>query len=337
MSVYKEPSLAGPMLSVVLVTPTGLPQLRRTLESIAAQTIAERIELLVVAPSADLLDEAGGLTRRFQSTRVIATSPIVNVDHAVARGLLEAKAPIVASIEDHAYPEPEWAERLIDAFDDDSVAVGSAILNANPGAPLSWSNMLIAYGQWSEATPAGEIGWVALHNGSYRRASLEPFGAELCRLFNREGEVLLRMREAGGRFRFAPMARIRHVNPSSLSSTARLRIDAGRLYAANRARDERWSWPRRLVFVALGGAVPVLRYARMRRELFAGRRDLSEARHGPALLIGLIFDAIGQVAGVLTGPGGARDRLATFEMNRMDHLSRSDRAIFAPPEAQPAP
>lgn len=319
----------GPLLAVVLVTPTGLPQLQRTLESIAAQTIADRIELIVVAPSGDVLDGAGRLLPGFHSSHVIAVGPIANVDHAAARGLLAAAAPVVASIEDHAYPEPEWAERLLEGFDDACVAVGSAILNANPGASLSWSNMLIAYGQWSEATPGGEIGWVALHNGSFRRSALEPFGDELWRLLNREGEVLLRLREAGGYFRFAPAARIRHLNPSNLPSTARLRFDAGRLYAARRVREECWSWPRRMAFATLGAAVPALRYMRMRNELFARRRDISEARHGPALLLGLILDAAGQVAGVLRGEGSARDRLATFEMDRIDHLNQADRATFA--------
>ncbi len=328
---------AEPRLCIVLVTPTGLPQLRRTLDSVAAQTVAEQIELIVVAPAADLLDGVEHLSRRFHSARVIAVGPIENVDHAAAGGLLEATAPIVASIEDHAYPEPDWAERILQAFDDDCVAVGSAMLNANPGARLSWSNMLIAYGRWSEATPPGEIDWVAIHNASFRRSALEPLAAELSRLFNREGRALLRMREAGGRFCFAPAARIRHLNPSNLSSTARLRFDAGRLYAANRVRDERWSWARRLVFAALGAAVPPLVYARMRRTLFAGRRDVSEARHGPALFVGLIFDAAGQVAGVLSGMGGARDRLATFEMNRLDHLTRAERAVFAPREDRRAP
>jgi hypothetical protein len=73
-----------------------------------------------------------------------------------------------------------------------------------------------------------------------------------------------------------------------------------------------------------------LRYLRMRRELFGDRRDVSEARHGPALLIGLIFDAAGQMSGFLAGPGGARDRLAVFEMDRLRHLNKRDAKSFAP-------
>lgn len=317
-----------PVLSVVLVSSTGLGGLARTLAAIAAQTIAERIEVLIVVPDEDGIGRLRRLLARFHSTDVMSAGTIPNVDHAVARVLLKASAPIVAAIEDHAFPEPDWAERVLAAFDDGCVAVGSAMLNANPSGPLSWSNMLIAYGQWSEATREGEIAWVALHNGTFRRSALERFGETLPELFNREGGVLLRLREAGGRFRFAPRARIRHLNPSRLSSTARLRFDAGRLTAANRARDEGWSRFKRGAYAVLGPAIPALRYLRMRKELFGRQPGITEVRHGPALLIGLVFDAAGQIAGFLSGPGGARDRLAVFEMNRLDHLESRDLERF---------
>ena len=269
--------------------------------------------------------------------RVIEQSPIHNVDFASGRVLASAQAPVVASIEDHAFPDADWAEAILDAYGrSDAVSIGSAMVNANPGPALSWSNMLLAYGQWSEATPEGPTDWVAHHNGTWRRAALEALGTDdLWRGFDREGTVMHRLREAGGTFAFAPRARVRHVNPSSLGATFRLRQDAGRLYAANRARDERWGWPRRAAYVALSPLIPPLRYMRMRRELFGKRAEVTEARHGPAMLLGLVFDAMGQMLGYVAGAGGSRDRLATFEMDRLQHLSRSDRRAFAP-DALPA-
>ena len=54
-----------------------------------------------------------------------------NVDFAAGSTLREARAPFVASIEDHAYPEPEWAEKTLEMFDDRTVAVGAAFMAAN--------------------------------------------------------------------------------------------------------------------------------------------------------------------------------------------------------------
>lgn len=323
-----------PALGVVLTAQNGLAQLERTLTAIAAQTIAERLEVVVVAPDEDALAGAERLTAAFVTARALAVGPIDNVDRAVAHGLLASRAPFVATIEDHAYPDPDWAEHLLAAWETaeaDCVSIGPAVTNANPRSRLSWANILLAYGQWAETVPEGEMAGVPLHNGSFRRAALDPFAADLPDLCNREGDIMTRLKAAGGRFRFAPRARVRHLNPSNLPSTARLRIDAGRLYAANRVRDEGWGWPKRLVFAAASPLVPLLRYRRLRAELFGPSRSLREARHAPDLVIGLIFDAIGQAAGVLVGMGGARDRLAVFEMDRLEHLDAADRRAFAPP------
>jgi hypothetical protein len=324
------PAPPPPALGVVLVCPTGRAGLHRTLAAIAAQTIAHRIEVLVATPDAGLAEAEARLVARLHSLRLFVEPRIPNVDHMAARLLPLATAPIVAAIEDHAFPDPDWAERLLAQDDGIAAAFGSAMVNANPGSPFSWANMLIAYGQWSEATPGGPIGWVALHNGTYRRAALAAFGDDLWRLFNRDSEVLHRLKAAGATFRFAPAARIRHLNPSSLGATARLRFDAGRLAAAVRWRAEGWGWGRRLVYALSGPLIPLVRYRRMRRELFGPPPRPAERRHGPALFAGLVFDAAGQVAGFLAGAGGARERLAVFEMDRMQHLNAADRAAFRP-------
>ena len=324
----------APAMSVILVTPTGPRFLRRTVQAMAAQTVADRIELIVVAPEPGAREALAPLLAPFHSVIERAAGPIDNVDHAVGRAMPLASAPIIATIEDHAFPDADWAETVLEAYaGTDAVAVGSAMLNANPHGMLSWSNILLAYGQWSEATPEGPIGWVSHHNGSFRRAALEAFDPdEYWQWFTREGTIMQRLAANGGRFHFAPRARVRHLNPSNLRSTAQLRMDAGRLYAANRAEAEGWNPVKRAFYAALGPAIPLLRYVRMRRDLFGKSPDVTETRHGPAMLVGLGFDALGQMAGFLAGPGRARERLATFEMDRLDHLDAHDRALFAPPD-----
>ena len=329
-----EPSLS---LSVVTVSALGNRSIRRTIRALAAQTIADRIEMILVAPDESVRKHLDRLPEAFGSFRIRAVGPIDNVDQAVARALPDARAAIVASIEDHAFPDADWAETVVAAFDDPAVAgVGSAVLNANPGRGLSWSNILLAYSQWSERTPEGRIGWISHHNGSFRRAALERFSPdEYLHWFNREGEIVRRLADAGEEFHFAPSARVRHINPSSLTATRALRMDAGRLYASNRADGEGWGRPKRLVYCLLGPLIPAVRYLKMRKEIFGPGSPLSEPRHGPAMMVGLVFDGLGQMLGFAAGPGRARDRLATFEMDRMDHLAPGDRAIFAGNDPSP--
>ncbi len=330
-----------PDLSVVIVTPGRFANIRRTVASLRAQTVRQRIELVVVAPDdAALTDADAGEWAGFHSVAKVAVGPISNVDHAAAPGLLRASAPVVASVEDHAFPEPDWAERLLQAWGQGEPwgAVGSAVLNANPDSGLSWTNMLIAYGQWRQDRPPGPIDWLPAHNVSLRRDLIDSYADELPTLLGREGLLLKKILAAGHRFGFAPQARIHHLNPSTLSATAVLRFDAGRLYGARRRAEERWTAAKRAAYVLAGPLIPFLRFRRLHGELL-GRNRPREAAGGttPALFLGLVFDAAGQMAGYATGAGGAPDRLAVFEMDRMRHITRRDRAEFSPPASATMP
>ena len=325
-----RPGDGAPALSVVVVAPNGFDQVRATVEALAAQTVAGRIELVIVAADGRVADAAAAHAGRFHSWRTVVRGPIDNVDVALAPSLPDCAADLVAPIEDHAFPEPDWAERLLEVHREGGGGVGPAILNANADSPMSWANHLIAYGQWSERVAEGPHAGPPIHNGAFARRELEAIRERLPATWNREGEAIALMKRNGATFRFAPRARIRHLSPSTLSATAALRTDAGRLYAANRARTEGWGRGKRWAYAASSPLIPLVRYARMRRELFAGAGAPSELRRGPWLLLGLAFDAAGQALGFAAGVGGARRRLATFEMDRADHLNRADRRRFYP-------
>jgi hypothetical protein len=325
----------APLLSAVVVTPRDFRSISRTVQSLAAQSLASSIELVIVAPTVQAVETEAERLLGFHSVQIVSAGPITNVDHAAAFGLLRASAEIVASIEDHAFPDPDWAERVLNEWSADSaegqcVAVGSTITNANPRSKLSWTNILIAYGQWKAGTPDGRIDWVPAHNITLRRSALQPLSNNLPPLMGREGLFLKELQKRGGKFRFASGARIAHVNPSTLSSTAALRFDAGRLYAARRAQEGGWSLAKRLFYVGLGPLIPFVRYARMRRDLFTPQSGLAEKALGPALFLGLVFDAAGQMLGYIGGAGGAPHRLAVFEMDRIQHLDAHDRRLFSP-------
>lgn len=330
-----------PGLSVVVVTPHRFAQLRRTVRCLRAQTVAERLELLVVAPSEDAIaDHAAGELDGFAAARTIPVGPIDNVDRASAAGIVAASAPVVAIVEDHGYPEPAWAEHIIAAHADDHAAVGAVMGNANPRRMLSWANLLLAYGRWTDARDAGDMDDVPGHNISYKTAALreldgggdgggdgEASGALADRL-GRAGDLHDRLRARRARMRLDGRARIAHVNPSTVSSTAQLRFNAGRLYGAARARDEGWSLARRLGYVLAGPLIPLVRLRRLHALWFGpdGAHTELAPRVYPALLLALAFDAAGQMAGYARGPGTSLDTLATFEMDRRQHVVAADRA-----------
>ena len=328
--IHESPAAGAPALSVVIASTGGFSGIRRVVRHLGRQTVRSRIELVIVAPSEAALADAGpSEIDGFHGVAVVPAGPIDNVDKAAARGVREASAPVVALIEDHAYPEPGWAAALIEAHRGPHAGVGPAVLNANPSSGLSWCNMLIAYGRWGEDSPAGDIDDIPRHNSSFKRAALLAYGDDLERLLGREGGLLQDLRGSGQAFLFHPDARIAHVNPSRLASTADLRFNAGRLYGATRARRNGWSGGKRLLYALAGPLIPLVRFGRLRSELARARRRVPSGVY-PALFLGLIFDGAGQMAGYLLGPGGSPDKLAVFEMDRVHHLTPGDRRALDP-------
>jgi hypothetical protein len=319
--------MTAPELSVVCVTPHDFTQIRKTVRHLREQEDAARVELLIVCTSEDAVDDVGPdeLTG-FAAVRRIAVGPIANVDHASASGIRAASAPVVAVIEDHAFVGPGWVGALLTAHQQPVAAVTSLMENANPRHGLSWMNLALAYGAWTDPARGGRAHSCAGHNFSAKTALLQATGDDLEGLLGRGGSLFSDLASSGQPLWLEPGARIAHVNPSTLRSSARLRFDAGRLYGATRAADGGWGPARQLLYVLLGWLIPVVRYPRLRAELLRSHPfDRVGRRLLPALLVGLACDAAGQVAGYARGPGESLGRLAVFEMDRLQHLTRRDR------------
>lgn len=327
-----EAALKNPAITVAVTTGYRPEAARMTLSAIASQTIADRIELyFCIRPGADV-GPVRHLLEGMGSYRIFDDMEIDTVEKCSARMSLQANAPFVAMIEDHAFPDPEWAETMVKTFEANGVdGVGSGMLNANPGTQLSWANFMLSYAHWAEANPEGPTDWISHHNGSFRLSALQMLTPEeVIEGCNREGDVVKTLKEKGAKLYFKPDGRIRHINPSSLSSTSRLRSDVGRLYGWNRARNESWGPLKRVAYFVLGPAIPILRYVRMRHVVFKQLPDINERSHGLALIIGLVLDAAGQMMGYVAGPGGTRERLAKFEMDRSMHLTPEDKRKLYP-------
>ena len=321
----------GLRLSVVVVTPERFRNIRRTVRHLRAQTARHALELIVVAPTqADASDHEPHELQGFGAVQLVEAGPIDNVDHAAAAGIRAARSPVVAIIEDHAFPDAAWAEAIMAAHEGPWGVVGSTIMNANPDSTFSWTNLLIAYGWWTDPAEGGETQMLPGHNISYKQAALEAYEDRLPEMLGRSGGLLDDLLARGYRFYVEPRARIYHTNPSLLRSTVDLRFSAGRLYGATRARREGWSPAKRAFYTAAGPLIPLIRLKRVHEELFAGgQRAQLTPRVYPGLFFGLVLDGLGQMTGYAFGPGTTAEKLSTFEMDRAQHLTVEDQQSFA--------
>jgi GT2 family glycosyltransferase len=160
-------------LSVIIAT-RGRPRyLRRVLRALAQQTVAGRLEILVVDDSRDgtaapvVSATAPGTVARSVLLRSGGGGPA----RARNTGIRRARGGIVAFLDDDSLPEPNWAEEVLTAFEEGSsrcgVVKGKVVLDPEADGPLS--RILTDHVYRSETS------W-ASNNIAYRRNALRRVG-----------------------------------------------------------------------------------------------------------------------------------------------------------------
>jgi hypothetical protein len=313
-----------PAMSVVVVTPDNYQTVRKTMRHLRAQKIRDRIEIVLVAPSADELGADEKELSEFQGFSVVAVGDMRSTARARAAGVRAARAPIVAFAEDHAFPAPGWAEALIDAHQEDYAAVGPVMANANPGSLTSWANLLVEYGPWLEPRAGGEVEHLPGHNGSYKRDVLLEYGERLEEMLDAESILQWDLRASGHRLYLEPKARTFHENFTAPLSSVVLRFHGGRLFASSRARH--WSITRRILFTCASPLIPPVRFFRLVRELGReGRPRHLLPRLAPMLFTALVFDGAGEMIGYAFGAGRAMAILSDMEFHRQRYMKSGGR------------
>ncbi len=320
------PPIAFP-LTVIASTTRGFDAIRTTVAHLARQTVAGRIELVMVGPSEDALRASDADLADFAAVVRVGVGPVTSIAHANAAGVRRARGRVVALTEDHCFPEPGWAEALLAAHEGDCSVVGPVVRNANPGTRVSEADFAIGYGPWMEPMGATEMAFLPGHNSSYKRDELLALGGRLERLLEAETVLHMEWSAQGRRLVVAPGARVRHVNYSRWRSWVPVQLLAGRLFGGMRAAT--WPRRRRWFYAAASPLIPAVRFYRIARAFAQPGRSLWRlVRMAPALAAGLLLDGAGQCWGYLRGPGDAMERLARYEFNRVEHVTDDERALW---------
>jgi glycosyltransferase involved in cell wall biosynthesis len=306
-------------MSVVIVTQDCYDTIRETLRHIRAQDVRDRLEVVIVAPSADGLGLDEAEVSDFLLVRVVEVGPIRSLAWANAAGIRQARAPVVVLAEDHCYPEPGWAEALINAHRQPWAAVGPVVHNANPDSSISWADALLGYAPWLDPAPAGVIDHLPGHNSSYKRAILLDYGPDLEAMLEAESVLHWDLRAKGHQLYLEPAAKVSHVNFGRLSSWIPAQFHSGRVFAAARGRS--WSPLRRLLYAGGAPFIPLVRSWRILRRARRVCPRHQPLKVLPALMLGLVVSALGELLGYASGAGDAKQKLSTFEFHRVRHLA----------------
>jgi hypothetical protein len=317
---------APPDLSVILVTPDCYETIRKTVRSLLAQTVRQRLEIVIVAPSKRALGPVESEVAEFHSIRVLEFGEIQTLAAPRAAAIRAASAPLVALGEDHAFPEPGWAEALIEGHRQPCAAVGPVLRNANPGL-MSWISLIMDYGRWLEPVAGGLTDDVPGHSSSWKRSLLLEYDDPVLEWMMQAPTILhWDLQAKGYQLYLQPSAKVRHLNITRLPSFVFDHFYGAQLFAGVRARN--WSWVQRLLYI---GGTPVL----MARTLRSWLRHIHRTGLGPELLprawplllLSITIWGLGEMTGYGLGTGKAEHRTLSYDARRGPHLSRRDREL----------
>lgn len=315
-------------MSVVLITPDCYETIGLTMAHLLAQSVRDQLEIVIVAPSGDRLEADEAALATFHSFQVVEVGEIKAVGEANAAGARRARAPVVAFVEEHSYPQPGWAEALIEAHREPWVAVGPVVGNANGDSLVGWADFLVGYGPWLDPARAGVRDVLPGHNSSYKLPLLLDYGPELEGMLESETNLHSDLRRKGHQLYQEPRARISHLNFEKPSVWIRAQYYSGRAFAAQRA--EHWPLTRRLLYFVAGPLIPLVRLTRILGQARGARLQPGPpAAVWPVLFLGLGLSAAGEMVGYVLGAGDAVERRCDLEFHRARYLT-AERQLSKP-------
>ena len=286
------------------------------LRSVLQQDCIDAIEVLLLDFDAVHSPRLPG--SEHPSVRTIAIDSTTQFSSARLRAVREARASIVAFVEEHCTVFDGWASAILAAHArENCAAVGAEVHNANPHVPLSRTIELMNYNLWMPDARGGDYPMLPGHNSSFRRDVLLSYGDRLEMLLRAEVTLYIRMFRDGHRLYLEPSAKFRHLNETKVADICRGYYLWHRCYGPIRAEVFEWSAARRWLYIVATPLIPVYYLVRLTRVLRRSRPSLLPRmmRGIPAIFISQLASAAGQAVGLLFGIGDAERKFTDYELN----------------------
>jgi len=197
-------------ISVVVPTRDRPEALRRCLDALSAQTVADRLDVVVVDDGSSAPEAIAELVGRYGFARLVHGR---GGGPASARneGARRARGAIICFTDDDCQPLPDWAERLAEAVAEGADIVAGASISG--GGPLADASEIVARAPAaSPPAPGSDVSFSPSNNLACRRdvfAAL-PFDESYPHAAGEDREWCARATGAGYALRAAPSARVVH-------------------------------------------------------------------------------------------------------------------------------
>ena len=164
-------------VSFVVPVHNGAASIRATLQSIVNQADGRPMEIIVVDDRSG--DDSTAIVRRFADSSSLVRMVAGNgrgAAAAVNTGIGEARFPIICQVDQDVVLRPGWMRRVLEPFDDPSVAAVQGYYVTDPGASLCARVMGLDLEQRYAAIDGPETGHVCTGNSAYRADALREVG-----------------------------------------------------------------------------------------------------------------------------------------------------------------
>jgi glycosyltransferase involved in cell wall biosynthesis len=239
-----------PRISVIVPTRDRPHALARCLEALAAQTVADTLEVIVVddgSIAARAVRETVNLHRRARLVRAAGAGP------AAARnlGVRHARGPALCFTDDDCVPDEEWAERLAEALDRGADAAAGTTLSG--GGALGEASELVAHAP-AAAAGDGSLQFAPSNNLACQKRVFEAiqFDESYPIAAGEDREWCARLNAAGYVLRLEEYARVVHHQDLTAGTFLRQQFRYGEgAYRFRRGSDERRPLEPRSFYTAL--------------------------------------------------------------------------------------
>jgi len=306
---------SSPELSAIVVVGNTRERAQLSLESLYAQTIADRMEMIVIDLKTRDVPELSTSTRI--PTRYVTLGRDATWGHARARAARMATAPVVAFIEDHCTADSGWAEALVRAHREPWAAVGYAFTNPHPESYLSRAILASEYGCWEHPTTSRAARVLPCGNVAYKRDLLLSLNDELENLLTPDFVVHERFNSRGLPMYVESEAIVAHDSLVRLRDLFAASFMFCRILASRRVETQRWSGLKRFAY---GLATPIIGPPIALWRLFSSRRDTPSgwgtlAIYLPVILVKGVAAALGESVGYLAGAGASETQFVKWELH----------------------
>jgi predicted dehydrogenase len=292
-------------LSVVALAFGG--GLSQCLAALQPQTDALNAEVIV--PHDSTLGDVAALRRAFPAVRFVELSGTRTPAELRATGATISSGDVIAFLEGHCRPAPDWCARMLAAHRAPHAAIGGPIEKGLPDegrndTSLNWSVYLADYSRYMLPLPEGATHGLSDCNVSYKRSALEATRSHWMTEFH-ENVVNGALRASGEILWFDPSVAVFEQRQLSVGEALRDRFSFGRLFGSTRVPGV--AMPKRLAWSAAALLMPPLLVARVAGNLQRrGRHRGQLLRCLPALTMISAAWMAGEAVGYLTGSAGKK-------------------------------